>query len=272
MPNLRPSPALTVSEHTSIGETIQTLIDHKVGSVIVTSYSAPHKIIGIFTERDLLKWVFDFKDNNQWNVAIGTVMTKKPIKLSILELDQANEVMLKNNIRHLPIVYHDDDGEEHLAGMISMRDAFRALVDENNILLKKLGAFTSSKNVLVLAKNPLDQQLQKKVLSGHVDFKLLEEDFDQELKIEKLLEPVLASDVFIFDLDHLSVSFWPIFLKKILDSADHPDVFLVFNPVLHEKKNIDAIMTIAAGKAVHAFPKPVSLLQYLTQIEKSMKA
>ena len=270
MSNLRPSPALTVSEHTSIGETIQTLIDHKVGSVIVTSYSAHHKPVGIFTERDLLKWVFTFKDNNQWHVAIGTIMTKKLINLSLLELDQANEVMLKNNIRHLPIVYNDEDGEEHLAGMISMRDAFRALVDENSVLLKKLGAHTA-KNVLVLAKTPQDQLLQKNILSNHVRFQLMQGDFEQELKIEPLIEPILAADIFIFDLDHFSVNFWPILLKTILDQTDHPGVFLVFNPTLHEKKNIDAIMAIAAGKAVHAFPKPIALLHYLTQIEKSLE-
>ncbi len=270
MTTLRPSPAITVSDHTSIGETIQTLIDHKVGSVIVTSYSPPHQPVGIFTERDLLKWVFDFKDSNLWSVAIGTIMTKKLITLSLLDLDQANDVMLKNNIRHLPIIYNDENGDQQLAGIITMRDAFRALVEEKESWLKQQANVAQHKRVSLLAKASKDQDLQNKILSNRADLQIIEDDFSQELLTGKLLPQVLASDIFIFDIDHLSIQFWPIFLRKILDESKHPDVFLVYHPSLHEKKNIEAIKMIAAGKAVHAFSKPLNLLQYLFEIETSL--
>ena len=268
MTTLRPSPTITVSEHTSIGEAIQTLIDHKVGSVIIVSYSKPHQAVGIFTEHDLLKWVFSFKDNNLWNVAIGTIMSRNLIKLSISELDQANQVMLQNNIRHLPIIYHDDSGEEHLAGVISMRDAFRALVLENNQLLKKLDQNNHHKKITLLAKNLRDQQLQNKVLSDHAQLHFIE--FSKELMTKELLDTVLDSVVFILDIDQLTIHFWPILLKTILDQPKHPEVFIVYSPAMHEKKNIDAVKIIAAGKAVHAFAKPLELLQYISQIKGSI--
>lgn len=267
---LKPSPAITVSEHASIGETIQTLIDHKVGSVVVVSYSPPHKPVGIFTERDLLKWVVNFKNGNQWSTAIGTIMTKKLITLSILELDQANEVMLKNNIRHLPIVYEDKSGEQLLAGIISMRDAFRALVESERKSGKK-PRNVADKKITLIAKNLQEKELQIKLLAEYTNLEFIDVDFEKGPNMGRLLKSILSSSVFIFDIDQTPVQFWPALLKTVLQESKHPDIYVIYNPALHERKNIEAIKTIAAGKAVHAFSKPISLIEYLSEVQKSLE-
>lgn len=270
--DLKPSPAITVSEHTSIGETINTLIEHKVGAVIVTSYSAPHKPVGIFTERDLLRWVIDFQDSNQWKVAIGTIMTKKLITLSILKLDEANDLMLKNNIRHLPIVYNDEKGESHLAGVISMRDAFRNLVEEKNTEKKKQKlAELASKSISILAKNIRERRLQKNILSSYPNLNIINENFDKEPDLKELLPKILKSKALVFDIDDFDKKYWSFILKLILDLPEHPDVFVVFSPYLHEKLSIDTLKTISAAKAVYAFSKPLNLIQYQLQMEKSLQ-
>jgi CBS domain-containing protein len=235
---LRPSPAITISEHASIGETIQTLIDHKVGSVIITAYSEPHKPVGIFTERDLLKWVFDFKDKNIWHTAIGTIMTKRLITLDLSKIDQANELMISNNIRHIPIVFNGEDGVEHLAGVISMRDAFKALFVEKNTPLKESRQEDKNVSISLLVNNPRDQILQNKILLDHGSLQFLECDINDHNSISTVLKKVIHSSVFIFDIDHLSNHFWPLFLKSILAESGHPEVFLVYSPKLHDKKNI----------------------------------
>lgn len=268
---VKPSPAITVSEHTSIGQTIQTLIDHKVGSVIVTAYSNPYKPVGIFTERDLLKWVFNFKDSNLWQTAIGTIMTKKLITLPILELDRADQVMIQHNIRHLPVTYSDEMGEEHLAGMISMRELFRALSKEHRDLQNRMTAAPNDKKIVVMAKSQKDQQTQSKVLARHKNIEIMDLDFEKSIEIPKVLGKLSGSQVFIMDIDEISVQTWPILLRSILDLKEHPEIFLIYNPVIHEKKNIDAIKSISAGKLVHAFSKPLSLLQYLSQIEDALR-
>ena len=80
----------------------------------------------------------------------------------------------------------------------------------------------------------------------------------------------MDKSLFNLDIDQFSVQFWPILLKTILDQPKHPEVFIVYTPALHEKKNIDAVKIIAAGKAVHAFAKPLELLQYISQIKGSI--
>jgi CBS domain-containing protein len=272
MTTLKPSPAITVSEHTSIGDTIRTLIEHKVGAVIVTSYSAPHKPVGIFTERDLLKWVFDFKDSNQWTVAIGTIMTRKLITLSILNLEQANDIMLKNNIRHLPIIYHDENEETHLAGLISMRDAFRNLVELNK--LEKQAAKQSAlskKMIMIIAKNIRERNLQRNILSSYPNLKVINEDFDREPDLKELLKEITKAKVLVLDIDDFDKKYWSFLLKLILEQAERPSVFVVFNPYLHEKNSINTLKTIASEKTFHAFSKPLSLIEYLTQVEKSLE-
>lgn len=257
---LKPSPALTISEHTSIGEAIQFLTEHKAGSVIITSYQNSYKPIGIFTERDLLKWVLKFKDSNLWNVAIGTIMTKKLITISILELDKANDLMIKHNIRHVPVVYEDKHGELHLAGVVSMRDAFKVLMEENRQMLAKIKD-VSDRKMLVLAKSFTDRNLHRSILSAHTNVEVTEkEDHDA----------IMQSSVFIFDLDHFPADLWATTLKDVLKEPSHPAVFIVFNPILHEKQNIEAILKIAKGKVVFAYPKPLNLIEYLSQLERTL--
>jgi len=116
---------VTVLPTTTVEEAVKTMYREGVGSVIVVSPEG--SVIGIFTERDLVRVIGEGKP---LTTKIGDVMTKNPI--TILEdepLTKAVILMAENRIRHLPVVGRDGK----LKGVISARDValvFRKYVEE----------------------------------------------------------------------------------------------------------------------------------------------
>ena len=268
MTSIKPSPALTLSEHTSIGDTVSFLIEHKVGSVIITAYNDPNKPVGIFTERDLLKWVLQFGQSNLWSLAIGNIMTKGLITVGTHELEKANDLMIKHHIRHIPVIYKDDDGESRLAGVISMRDSFKSLVIESKSILDRLGEIDLKPSVTLLSKNAQGRKLQTSILANRANIRFLPESSTSE----EVLADVTHSQAFIFDIDFYAPAEWTSILKGILVKQSHPDIYLVFDPKLHDIKSIEVLHTMQTGGVLMAFHKPINLIQYLSKIEKTLTA
>lgn len=92
---------------------------NNIGSIAVVDSEG--KLIGILTERDILKAVSD----GNLNAKVKDYMTTKVIgiKKSATEWEAA-EVMLENGFRHLPIV--DDDNK--VIGIISIRDLAKQIL------------------------------------------------------------------------------------------------------------------------------------------------
>ena len=278
MQELRPSPAISVNSDVSIREVLRIMKEHNVGSVLVNSYSPPHALEGIFTERDLLKWVADIAHNDAWDKSIATIMTKKMITLNVLELDQAAETMIRHNFRHVPIVYDSEDGRSHVAGVVSMRDLFKGMVAERK--QKKLLEQFNAKRVLVLARERSERELQQKLLADHVNLVFhvpAEEtaggvpDAGASLDPARVIPDVLSSELFVMDLDHLPSEAWVGILKSVLSEKKRPPVFIVYDPVMQDPRSVLALKQLSQGSVIHVFPKPINLLEYLRQMEKSLK-
>ncbi len=96
------------------------MLEEGVGSVAVTDAG---KLVGIFTERDVLALAGDGTDLD--SVRVGDVMTREPVTVDagVAVLDAAR-LMGDRKIRHLPVV----EGE-HLLGMIGIRDVLGSLVE-----------------------------------------------------------------------------------------------------------------------------------------------
>jgi serine phosphatase RsbU (regulator of sigma subunit)/CBS domain-containing protein len=104
---------LSAPPDTPVGEVARLMGEHNVGAVVVCRDEA---VIGIFTERDLLRLS---SLRHQWNVtSVSSVMTGNPFTISADEPWTVGfEIMAENRIRHLPVV---DQGR--LVGMLSVRD------------------------------------------------------------------------------------------------------------------------------------------------------
>lgn len=96
------------------------MLEEGVGAVAVCDDG---KLVGIFTERDVLALSGDGTDLDA--VRVADVMTREPytVDAGVAVLDAAR-LMGEKKIRHLPVV----EGE-HLLGMVGIRDVLGSLVE-----------------------------------------------------------------------------------------------------------------------------------------------
>ena len=96
------------------------MLEEGVGAVAVC---ADGKLVGIFTERDVLALSGDGTDLGA--VRVGDVMTREPFTVDAgVAVRDAARLMGEKKIRHLPVVEGD-----HVLGMVGIRDVLGSLVE-----------------------------------------------------------------------------------------------------------------------------------------------
>ncbi len=102
---------------------MRKMYERNVGSVLVVDDEG--KLIGIFTERDLLKLVAQGKPLDK---PVSEYMTKSLIVANPEDpIPKVASVMTEKWIRHIPIV--SKDGKP--VGIVSIRDVLRYLISES---------------------------------------------------------------------------------------------------------------------------------------------
>ncbi|MDT8324633.1 MAG: CBS domain-containing protein [Bacteroidota bacterium] len=115
-------PAITVEIDTTVKEAVNLMQDKRIGCVLVTSHD---KLLGIFTERDVLKKIlgaaFDLR-----TTPITEVMTTNPQALNEDDtIAYALNFMDLGGYRHIPLV---NDAFEPV-GLVSVKDIVSYLVE-----------------------------------------------------------------------------------------------------------------------------------------------
>ena len=119
---LKLPPVAGVESSTKLGDAIKLMQDKKIGSLIVTDNS---RLIGIFTERDVLMKVIGVLDNWQER-EISEVMTTGP--QTLMDGDEIAYVLNNMHVggyRHVPIV----DENEAPVSMVSIKDVVSWILD-----------------------------------------------------------------------------------------------------------------------------------------------
>ncbi|NOY52660.1 MAG: CBS domain-containing protein [Deltaproteobacteria bacterium] len=111
----------SIGKDGSVAEAIEQLVEHEIGALIVTDNGKP---VGVFSERDVLTtWVRKgdrmFRDIKVQEVMTGNMIVVEPKD----DLCYVMNVMVKNRIRHLPVVE-----DHHLVGVLSIRDVVKTQV------------------------------------------------------------------------------------------------------------------------------------------------
>jgi CBS domain-containing protein len=108
---------VTVNAAATVREAVKLMNQHEIGCVIAVHEG---EIVGIITERDMLKKVLE-ESKDPTKVKVREIMSKKLIVgTPDMEVTDAARLMLKSNIKKLPIVV---DG--HLVGIITLTDIAR---------------------------------------------------------------------------------------------------------------------------------------------------
>lgn len=110
---LAPPEPLIVKPDSTVKEAVELMIKHGHGSVLVVD---SEELVGIFTERDLLKRVVRTRLDVNTN-KISEVMTSEPQSLSGSDsIAYALNRMAVHSIRHIPIIT-----DSKVSGFISVR-------------------------------------------------------------------------------------------------------------------------------------------------------
>ena len=110
---------VTIYEHQTVLEAIRFLVEHNIGAVLVRQEN--EELVGIISERDILRNSSKNSDKLK-DTPVKSVMTTD---LLVCEpghdIEYAEQVMINNGIRHLPVI-----SGKKLSGIVSMRDIVRA--------------------------------------------------------------------------------------------------------------------------------------------------
>jgi CBS domain-containing protein len=107
---------VTVGADARVREALQAMIDHDIGSVVVTD---AERVAGIFTERDVTRRVLT--DDGFLDERVGDVMSGPPVTVAPeAEVVAAFDLMNVKGIRRLPVV---EDGR--LVGIVTEGDLRR---------------------------------------------------------------------------------------------------------------------------------------------------
>jgi CBS domain-containing protein len=108
---------LGVAPEDTLGEAAQRMAEQEVGSAVVLEHG---RLIGILTERDLLKAVAGRVHSSE--ARVREWMTENPITATEeTTAEEALATMMEHGFRHLPVVHG-----ERTTGVVSIRDVMAA--------------------------------------------------------------------------------------------------------------------------------------------------
>ena len=125
----------SVSPATTVLDALRIMADRNIGAVLVMDGDS---LAGIFTERDYARKVV-LQGKNSKDTPIGQVMTLRLVTIDpTWTAGQCMALMDEQHIRHLPVL---EGGK--VAGVISIRDANRAVVEEQQFAIRQLENYIS---------------------------------------------------------------------------------------------------------------------------------
>jgi len=122
---------ITIAAEATVVEAMALLSEHRIGAMIVMQGDA---LAGILSERDILR---SFRDlNGLAEKRVHELMTgadRLIVATPVDTVQYAMAMMTEHRIKHIPVIE-----EGHLAGLISIGDAVKAMLDQSAQETKRL--------------------------------------------------------------------------------------------------------------------------------------
>lgn len=234
--------------------------DHGYGAVLISKMPNDHPV-GIFTERDLLKWSDEIQKSGAWDKPIFLLMSKPVLTITIEELGAAPRIMIERGIRHLPVTHMDPDTGETIISMVSMRDILKTLVQSGRFAKVDLLRWI---RVGMLAKSKGIRQLLRKMCAERGNSTVQDISFDLP---DGSRDAALAEiDYLLFDLDYIEAPIWAKILRDLNNMAHHPEVILIYNPDLHEESELALLTKLGLSGRFSAYMKPLNLYAVIDRL------
>lgn len=252
----------------SIGDCLERMVTANVGSILVAE---GQKLVGIFTERDLLKHWRKLGDKTFHAAPISSVATQSVFAMTVEQLADAPHEMLKRRIRHVPIV----DKVGGVVGIISMRDILIAQERAGKLpKLKHNPVGTAAPSEKKTADTGVMHILTPTGEMADLCRRMLPPGWKTQIwlsiqSIENLPEmqgdaPDMSQVAFMLDLDGLQHANWKALLRRflqLLTKDKQPEIFLVWSPRTLDEKDVEAVTAVAEKAKWHAFHRPLAVAE-----------
>jgi CBS domain-containing protein len=125
---------VTVGSNDTVKQAIDKLFDHKIGALPVCE--ADDKLVGIISERDILKWVHN-RSKDVLSAKVKDIMTKDVlVGVPEDELEEILKTMTEKGVRHLPVMVGP-----RVIGMLSIRDVIEERLTECHTQVRYLNDY-----------------------------------------------------------------------------------------------------------------------------------
>jgi CBS domain-containing protein len=256
---ITPSPAVIVRADLSIAEAIRLMNRQGVGSVLVRSDkdSESDRLIGIFTERDLLRKVELIESGRHWKRPVRTVMSQPVETLELSQWDQAPAVLLRKKYRHLPITH-----EGKLLGVVSIREVLDWVVQQKKPVTGP--SLRRKTSVVTLSEDPRDLEGLRRLVEVLHPSERIETRW-----ITSMDALPVKVDLFVLDLDALTRPQWAPWIEAVIAKNGPRRTLLLFDPALHPTTLPKALAALEKSKKVTVFKKPLSLFPLATTLTRT---
>ena len=120
----------SVTPDTSVYDALSLMADKSIGAVLVLG---DNSLKGIMSERDYARKII-LKGKSSREVSVSEIMSTKVVYIDIdTDIEECMALMINKRIRHLPVF---EDG--NLAGIISIGDVVKALINEKEVVISEL--------------------------------------------------------------------------------------------------------------------------------------
>jgi CBS domain-containing protein len=98
------------------------------------------KLVGIFSERDYARKVI-LKGKSSKNTPVSEIMSTNLVVITPNQTtEQGLALMNAKHVRHLPVIQN-----EKLVGFVSIGDLVNSIIDEQNLIIDKMGEYIGDK-------------------------------------------------------------------------------------------------------------------------------
>ncbi|MCK4906418.1 MAG: CBS domain-containing protein [Spirochaetes bacterium] len=123
---------ISVDNSAAIDIALEKMVENNVGSVIIMDKDS---VLGIFTERDYLKFVV--RDKQEMTTLVKDVMTKNIVVVAPSDnIDDALAIMTEKRLRHLPVI-----NDKKLIGIVSIGDLVKEKIRDQEATIRYLSDY-----------------------------------------------------------------------------------------------------------------------------------
>ena len=259
---LQITPALLIMAKSNlpIEDIIQMMIDEHSSYVLLTNDR--DEISGIFTDRDILKKFSIVSNKENLKHGIHTVMNKPVRVLMLNEIHKSAEMMIKHNIRHIPIISHNRESDyNELVGIITADALFKnfAALQPLFNLLPNLKDPTQTHSIGVISPNGSLFCMLKDIFSANPNMNVHRLWYG-EMQTEAAIESTIKTCEHIYmDIDDLPLRSWTQILR-LFNNHSHIKHTSIFYSVKKQSESVTkTIQELQIAGLIKVYLKPINL-------------